>query len=162
MRLPAEVTCTAQGALQITSYDDGVSVGQAYFLGDDEESQNVLEITLSEGKNRHIRRMIEGLGRTIEVLRRIKGEPALGTIPVVVMTSSREDRDVQAAYRLGANAYVVKPMKFGDFVAVVKQVGAFWAILNEPPPAETPGSKRRSSAQPVPVAYSADPSTSRR
>lgn len=75
----------------------------------------------------------------MEVLRRIKGEPALGTIPVVVMTSSREDRDVQAAYRLGANAYVVKPMKFGDFVAVVKQVGAFWAILNEPPPAETPG-----------------------
>ncbi len=47
MRLPADVTCTAQGAVQITSYDDGVSVGQAYFLGDDEESQNVLEITLS-------------------------------------------------------------------------------------------------------------------
>lgn len=74
----------------------------------------------------------------LEVLRRIKGEPALRTIPVVVMTSSREERDVRAAYRLGANAYVVKPMKFGDFVGAVKQVGAFWAILNEPPPAETP------------------------
>ena len=79
----------------------------------------------------------------IEVLRRIKGEPALGTIPVVVMTSSREERDVQAAYRLGANAYVVKAMKFGDFVAAVKQVGAFWAILNEPPPAQTPGEDER-------------------
>lgn len=72
-----------------------------------------------------------------EVLRQIKGTLVLSSIPVVVMTSSREDRDVQAAYRLGANAYVVKPMKFGDFVDAVKQVGAFWALLNEPPPPET-------------------------
>jgi DNA-binding NarL/FixJ family response regulator len=57
---------------------------------------------------------------------------------VVVMTSSRERRDVEAAYRLGVNAYVVKPMKFTNFVDAVKQVGAFWAILNEPPPASTP------------------------
>lgn len=73
----------------------------------------------------------------IEVLRRIRAEPALSTIPVVVMTSSREDRDVEAVYRLGANAYVVKPMGFGRFVDTVRQVGAFWAILNEPPPAST-------------------------
>jgi CheY-like chemotaxis protein len=74
----------------------------------------------------------------IEVLRQIKGEPGLSTIPVVVMTSSREDRDLQAAYRLGVNAYVVKPMKFRDFIGAVKQVGAFWAILNEPPPGSVP------------------------
>lgn len=74
----------------------------------------------------------------LEVLSQIKGEPALRTIPVVVMTSSRERRDVEAAYRLGVNAYVVKPMKFTNFVDAVKQVGAFWAILNEPPPASTP------------------------
>ena len=74
----------------------------------------------------------------IEVLRQIKGEPGLSTIPVVVMTSSREDRDLQAAYRLGVNAYVVKPMKFKDFVDAVKKVGAFWAVLNEPPPVSAP------------------------
>ena len=74
----------------------------------------------------------------MEVLRQIKGETALSTIPVVVMTSSREDRDLEAAYRLGVNAYVVKPMQFEDFVDAVKQVGAFWAVLNEPPPGSAP------------------------
>lgn len=69
----------------------------------------------------------------LEVLRQIKSDPSLKQIPVVVMTSSREDRDLQAAYRLGVNAYVVKPVKFPEFVDAVKQVGAFWAILNEPP-----------------------------
>ena len=78
----------------------------------------------------------------LEVLRQIKSEPTLSTIPVVVMTSSREDRDLQAAYRLGVNAYVVKPMKFKDFIDAVKQVGAFWAILNEPPPGSVPKGDR--------------------
>ncbi len=80
----------------------------------------------------------------LEILRQIKGDPVLATIPVVVMTSSREDRDLQSAYRLGVNAYVVKPMKFEDFVDAVKQVGAFWAILNEPPPGSAPKGKRSS------------------
>ncbi|WP_096663548.1 response regulator [Polaromonas sp. AET17H-212] len=74
----------------------------------------------------------------LEVLRQIKGEPGLSTIPVVVLTSSREKRDLEAAYRLGVNAYVVKPMNFENFMGAVKQVGAFWAIVNEPPPASTP------------------------
>jgi len=69
----------------------------------------------------------------LQVLREIKGDSGLRMIPVVVMTSSREDRDLQAAYELGVNAYVVKPMKFADFIDAVKQVGAFWAIFNEPP-----------------------------
>jgi CheY-like chemotaxis protein len=73
---------------------------------------------------------VDGLG----VLRQIKDDPDLKTIPVVVMTSSREDRDLQAAYQLGVNAYVVKPVKFPEFVDAVKQVGVFWAVLNEPPP----------------------------
>ena len=73
----------------------------------------------------------------LQVLRQIKGEPALSMIPVVVFTSSREKRDLEAAYRLGVNAYVVKPMNFNDFTDAVKQVGAFWAILNEPTPAST-------------------------
>ena len=70
----------------------------------------------------------------LEVLRQIKGDPALKLIPVVVMTSSREEQDVVRSYQLGVNAYVVKPVQFHEFVDAVKQVGGFWAVLNEPPP----------------------------
>ncbi|NOT26775.1 MAG: response regulator [Acidobacteria bacterium] len=75
----------------------------------------------------------------LEVLRQIKGDPALKLIPVVVMTSSREEQDVVNSYQLGVNAYVVKPVQFHEFVDAVRQVGAFWAVFNEPPP----GSLRR-------------------
>lgn len=74
----------------------------------------------------------------LEVLRCIKGDPDLRTIPVVVMTSSNENSDLQAAYQLGVNAYVVKPLKFLDFAKAVREVGIFWAILNEPPPGSVP------------------------
>jgi CheY-like chemotaxis protein len=70
----------------------------------------------------------------IEVLRQIKGDPTLKMIPVVVMTSSREEQDLLNSYQLGVNAYVVKPVKFQSFVEAVQQVGAFWAVLNEGPP----------------------------
>jgi two-component system, response regulator len=70
----------------------------------------------------------------IEVLRQIKGDTALKKIPVVMMTSSREEKDVLNSYELGVNAYVVKPVKFQAFVEAIEQVGAFWARLNEPPP----------------------------
>ena len=73
------------------------------------------------------------------VLRQIKSDPKLKVIPVVVMTSSREEQDLVNSYQLGVNAYVVKPVKFQEFVEAMKQVGGFWAILNEPPP----GSLRR-------------------
>ena len=75
----------------------------------------------------------------IEVLRQIKADPALKMIPVVMMTSSREEQDLLHSYQLGVNAYVVKPVKFQNFVEAVERVGAFWAVLNEPPP----GSLRR-------------------
>jgi CheY-like chemotaxis protein len=70
----------------------------------------------------------------LEVLRQIKGDPALKMIPVVMMTSSREEQDLLDSYQLGVNAYVVKPLKFNDFVEAVKQVGMFWAVINEIPP----------------------------
>ncbi len=70
----------------------------------------------------------------LEVLRQMKSDPQLKLIPVVVMTSSREEQDVLDSYQLGVNAYVVKPLDFHEFTDAVKQVGAFWAILNEPPP----------------------------
>jgi two-component system response regulator len=76
----------------------------------------------------------------LEVLRQIKSDPALKLIPVVVMTSSREERDVVNSYQLGVNAYVVKPVQFHDFVEAVKQVGAFWAVVNERPPERLPQS----------------------
>jgi two-component system response regulator len=70
----------------------------------------------------------------LEVLRQMKGDPDLKKVPVVVMTSSREDQDLNNCYDLSINAYVVKPVKFQAFVEAVKQVGAFWAVLNELPP----------------------------
>ena len=74
----------------------------------------------------------------LEVLRQVKGDPVLRRVPVVVMTSSREDRDLNTCYELGVNAYVVKPVKFQAFVEAVQQVGAFWAVLNELPPGSVP------------------------
>ena len=70
----------------------------------------------------------------LEVLRTIKADPTLKRLPVVVLTSSREQRDVLQSYELGVNAYVVKPVEFEKFVAAVKQLGLFWLLLNEPPP----------------------------
>jgi CheY-like chemotaxis protein len=69
----------------------------------------------------------------LEVLRQIKSDPALRVIPIVMMTSSRQEQDLVASYELGVNAYVVKPMKFQDFVAAVTQVSGFWAVINEVP-----------------------------
>jgi CheY-like chemotaxis protein len=70
----------------------------------------------------------------LEVLRQIKTNANLRTIPVVMLTSSREEQDLLRSYQLGVNGYVVKPVGFADFVSAVRQIGAFWAVLNEPPP----------------------------
>ncbi|MBN1810675.1 MAG: response regulator [Anaerolineae bacterium] len=70
----------------------------------------------------------------LEVLRQVKGEPALKAIPIVVLTSSCEDQDIVESYHLGVNAYVVKPVAFDRFAEVVKQVGLFWVLTNESPP----------------------------
>ena len=70
----------------------------------------------------------------LDVLRAIKADPNLNTIPVVMLTSSREEQDLVRSYKLGANAYVVKPVDFSAFIDAVRQLGAFWAIVNEPPP----------------------------
>jgi CheY-like chemotaxis protein len=69
----------------------------------------------------------------LEVLQRIRATPQWRTLPVVVLTSSREDRDLSRSYQLGSNAYVVKPVKFEEFSDAVKGLGVFWALLNEPP-----------------------------
>jgi CheY-like chemotaxis protein len=74
----------------------------------------------------------------LEVLRQVKSDPALRMMPIVVLTSSREEQDLMRSYNMGVNAYVVKPVAFHDFVDAVRMLGGFWAITNEPPPAEGP------------------------
>ena len=74
----------------------------------------------------------------VEVLRQIKADDQLKLIPVVILTSSREERDLVESYQLGVNAYVVKPVDFGQFVDAVKELGLFWAVINVAPPAGPP------------------------
>jgi Response regulators consisting of a CheY-like receiver domain and a winged-helix DNA-binding domain len=75
----------------------------------------------------------------LEVLQQMKSDDKLKMIPVVVLTSSHEERDMVTSYKLGVNAYVVKPVDFHEFVNAVRELGVFWAVINEPPP----GSVRR-------------------
>jgi len=70
----------------------------------------------------------------LEVLKQIKSDGELRMIPVVVLTSSKEEKDMVASYKLGVNAYVVKPVDFHEFVNAIKELGVFWAVINEPPP----------------------------
>jgi DNA-binding response OmpR family regulator len=70
----------------------------------------------------------------LEVLRQLKTDETLKMVPVVILTSSHEDRDMVEGYKLGTNAYVVKPVDFHQFVDAIKNIGAFWGVINEPPP----------------------------
>jgi two-component system response regulator len=69
----------------------------------------------------------------LEVLRRVKSDERCKSIPVVVLTSSRENSDVEASYRLGANSYIVKPVNFDRFVTAVQELGMYWLLINQPP-----------------------------
>src|ERR1700679_2170260 len=93
------------------------------FIGRAGENPAVLLIVLKLPK-------VDGL----EVLQQVKSDEKLKMIPVVVLTSSREDKDMVASYSLGVNAYVVKPVDFHEFVNAIKDLGVFWAVINEPPP----------------------------
>src|SRR5471032_1004261 len=94
--------------------------GQFATRSDDQPALMLLDLKLPK---------VDGL----EVLRQINSDPALKMIPVVMMTSSPQEQDLLNSYQLGVNAYVVKPLKFQDFVEAVKQVGVFWAVINEVP-----------------------------
>src|ERR1700722_5590429 len=94
--------------------------GQFADRSDDQPALMLLDLKLPK---------VDGL----EVLRQVKGDAALKTIPVGMMTSSRQEQDLVTSYELGVNSYVVKPVKFQDFVEAVRQVGVFWAVVNEVP-----------------------------
>jgi len=74
--------------------------------------------------------LVDGL----EVLARIKADPRTRMIPVVIMTASREERDLVQSYQLGVNSYIVKPVDFDQFMDVVRQLGYYWLLVNQPPP----------------------------
>jgi two-component system response regulator len=107
------------------------------------DGAEALEFIFCEGAHRE--RQIEDAPRVIlldlklpkvdglEVLQRIRDDPRTKTIPVVVLTSSKEQRDLVESYRLGANSYVVKPVSFEQFASAVQQLGLYWLLLNEAP-----------------------------
>jgi CheY-like chemotaxis protein len=70
----------------------------------------------------------------LKVLETVRGDAELRNVPIVMLTSSREEEDLLRSYELGVNAYVVKPMGFQDFINAIEDLGVFWAVLNEPPP----------------------------
>jgi CheY-like chemotaxis protein len=70
----------------------------------------------------------------LQVLEAIKNDPSLRQVPVIMLTSSREEQDLLRSYKLGVNAYVVKPVGFQEFISAIQDLGVFWAVLNEPPP----------------------------
>ncbi|MHA1973122.1 MAG: response regulator [Candidatus Hodarchaeales archaeon] len=73
----------------------------------------------------------------LEVLRRIKSDKQMKVIPVVVLTSSKEEQDIAESYKLGVNSYITKPVDFDKFVQSVRKLGFYWILLNEPPPLKT-------------------------
>jgi CheY-like chemotaxis protein len=93
------------------------------FAGRSSENPSVMLLDLKLPK-------VDGL----EVLAQIKSDEQLRMIPVVVLTSSHEEKDMVTSYKLGVNAYVVKPVDFHEFINAVKELGVFWALINEPPP----------------------------
>jgi CheY-like chemotaxis protein len=126
--------------LTLTALEDYNLANEVVVVGDGEKALDYLrhrgEFQMRSGDNPAVILLdlklpkIDGL----EVLKEVKSDERLKLIPVVVLTSSKEERDMVASYKLGVNAYVVKPVDFHEFVNAIKELGAFWAVINEPPP----------------------------
>jgi response regulator RpfG family c-di-GMP phosphodiesterase len=97
-----------------------------------EDNANDVELTMSALQAHNVANSVVKVDG-LEVLRHVKADPHLRRMPVVVLTSSREESDLVRSYDLGVNAYVVKPMNFPDFIQAGETLGAFWALLNELP-----------------------------
>jgi DNA-binding response OmpR family regulator len=126
--------------LTLTALEEYKLANEVLVLGDGEEALNYLYCRGTFGTRNQGNPAVMLLDLKLpkvdglEVLREIKSDDKLKVIPVVVLTSSREERDMVASYKLGVNAYVVKPVDFHEFVNAIKELGVFWAIINEPPP----------------------------
>jgi two-component system response regulator len=96
-----------------------------FIFGENEQIQHVPRVILLDLKLPKV----DGL----EVLKKIKGDSRTKTIPIVILTSSREERDLVESYSLGVNSYIVKPVDFNQFIEAVKQLGLYWLLLNQPP-----------------------------
>ena len=131
--------------LSLTALEEYNLANEVVVVGDGEQALDYLyyrgEFQSRSGENPAVILLDLKLPKVdgLEVLKQIKADEKLKLIPVVVLTSSKEEKDMVASYKLGVNAYVVKPVDFHDFVNAIKELGAFWAVINEPPP----GSVRR-------------------
>ncbi|HLK70100.1 MAG TPA: response regulator [Bryobacteraceae bacterium] len=126
--------------LTLTALDEYNLANEVVVAGDGEEALDYLylrgKFAERSGENPAVLLLDLKLPKVdgLEVLQQIKSDARLKLIPVVVLTSSHEEKDMVASYRLGVNAYVVKPVDFHEFVNAIKELGAFWAVVNEPPP----------------------------
>jgi CheY-like chemotaxis protein len=99
-----------------------------------EDNPNDLELTLIALSKSQLANQVIVVRDGAEVLKEIRSTDGLKPLPVVMLTSSREEQDLVRSYELGVNAYVVKPVDFTEFVRAIADLGIFWAVLNEPPP----------------------------
>ncbi|MBV8728850.1 MAG: response regulator [Acidobacteriia bacterium] len=126
--------------LTLTALEDYNLANEVIVARDGEEALDYLysrgEFKLRPGDNPAVLLLDLKLPKVdgLEVLKQIKSDDTLKMIPVVVLTSSKEEKDMIASYQLGVNAYVVKPVDFHEFVNAIKELGVFWAVINEPPP----------------------------
>lgn len=128
VELTIEALSECNLANNVVSVEDGVLAmeylrGQGKFAGHDKGNPVVVLLDIKMPR-------MDGL----EVLEAIRSDETLKQIPVVMLTSSKEDTDLKKCYALGANAYVVKPVDFGEFIETIKHIGIFWGVLNEQPP----------------------------
>ena len=126
--------------LTLTALEEYNLANEVVVVGDGEEAMDYLNcrgaFKTRTGDNPAVMLLDLKLPKVdgLEVLKQIKSDGELRMIPVVVLTSSKEEKDMVASYQLGVNAYVVKPVDFHEFVNAIKELGVFWAIINEPPP----------------------------
>ena len=130
--------------LSLTALEDYNLANEVVVVGDGEEALDYLycrgKYADRSGDNPAVMLLDLKLPKVdgLEVLQQIKADPNLKMIPIVVLTSSHEEKDMVASYRLGVNAYVVKPVEFHEFVNAIKDLGIFWAVINQPPPGSRP------------------------
>jgi DNA-binding response OmpR family regulator len=126
--------------LSLTALEEYNLANEVVVVGDGEEALDYLycrgSYSARSGENPAVMLLDLKLPKVdgLEVLQQVKSDEKMRMIPVVVLTSSHEEKDMVASYKLGVNAYVVKPVDFHEFVNAIRELGVFWAVINAPPP----------------------------